>query len=273
MKNSIGMELVLIEPGEFLMGAPDSEANVEPYEKPQHRVRISQPFYIGKYEVTQAEYQQVMGTNPSYFASSGGGKSKVAKSDTRRFPVEQMSWNDAVDFCNKLSQRDGLTVCYDQNRQRVSDRGYRLPTEAEWEYACRAGITTTFHFGSLLNGDKANVNGQYPYGTTTRGTNLARTTAVDDPKYPLNAFGLAQMHGNVWEWCEDVYDEKVYAGRSGVTTNPVVTSGSTYRVLRGSSWDYGCWNSRSSLRWKDSPDLRFWSVGFRVVCSSGTRTQ
>ncbi len=273
IKNSIEMELVLIKPGEFLMGASNSEAEAQPSEKPQHRVQITQPFYMGKYEVTQAEYQQVMGTNPSYFTSSGGGTSSVADQDTRRFPVEQVSWNDAVDFCNELSERDGLTVCYDQDRQRVSDRGYRLPTEAEWEFACRAGTTTPFHFDSVVNGDKANVNGNSPYGTKTKGAYLGRTTVVDDPTYPPNAFGLAQMHGNVWEWCEDVYDAQVYAGRSGVTTDPVKTSGWQYRVLRGGAWGDNPWSARSALRDGDRPVGRSVSRGFRVVCSSGARTQ
>jgi formylglycine-generating enzyme required for sulfatase activity len=254
--------------------SPNSDAEAQTNEKPQHRVRITQSFYIGKYEVTQAEYRQVMGTNPSYFASSGGGKSSVTNQDTRRFPVETISWNDAVDFCNKLTERDGLTACYDQNRQRVSDRGYRLPTEAEWEFACRAGTTTPFHFGSVLNGDKANVNGNYPYGMTTKGTYLQRTTAVDDPKYPPNAFGLAQMHGNVWEWCEDVFDEKAYAGRSGATTDPVVTSGSPYRVLRGGSWDGYPRNGRTADRDRSTPGSRDLNTGFRVVSVGvGVRTR
>ncbi len=280
LKNSIGMELVLIEPGEFLMGSSDADvqeslqadSNLKEYlkaEQPQHPVRITQPFYMSKYEVTQAEYQQVMGTNPSYCASSGAGNASVAKLDTRRFPVEQVSWNEAIDFCNKLSKRDGLTACYDQNRQRVSDRGYRLPTEAEWEYACRAGTTTPFHFGSVLNGEQANVPGQYPYGTMTKGTNLARTTAVEAPNYPLNAFGLAQTHGNVWEWCEDIFDAKTYAGRSGVTNDPVVMSGSGSRVMRGGCWHNNPWFARSAYRHGDSPDLRNGGIGFRVMCSPG----
>ena len=186
-----------------------------------------------------------MGTNPSRFKS-------VAGQDTSRFPVESVSWNDAVEFCKKLSEKDGVT--------------YRLPTEAEWEYACRAGTTTTFHFGSMLNGDKANVNGSNPYGTATKGPFLQRTTTVG--LYPKNAFGLFDMHGNVWEWCEDVYDEKAYASRSGTTTDPKVTSGSEYRVLRGGSWFNGSRYTRSASRSRYSPDDRNGVDGFRVVISS-----
>ena len=131
---------------------------------------------MGVYEVTQGEYEKVMGVNPSSFKTVSG-------QDTSRFPVEQVSWNDAVEFCQKLSAKDGVT--------------YRLPTEAEWEYACRAGATTTFHFGGTLNGDKANVDGSNPYGTATKGPFLQRTTTGGS--YPKNAFGLFDMHGNVWE--------------------------------------------------------------------------
>ena len=190
-----------------------------------------------------------MGTNPSRFKS-------VAGQDTSRFPVESVSWNDAVEFCKKLSEKDGVT--------------YRLPTEAEWEYACRAGTTTTFHFGSMLNGDKANVNGSNPYGTATKGPFLQRTTTVG--LYPKNAFGLFDMHGNVWEWCEDVYDEKAYASRSGTTTDPKATSGSESRVVRGGAWFNVSRSTRSAYRNRYTPDGRTHLVGFRVVRSVAPTT-
>ena len=215
-------------------------------------MRISQPFYMGVYEVTQGEYESVMGTNPSWFSKTGFGSSTVNGMNTSKFPVERVSWDDAAEFCQKLSAKDGVT--------------YRLPTEAEWEYAARAGTTTPFHFGSTLNGDKANVNGNYPYGTTTKGAYLKRTTTVGS--YPKNAFGLFDMHGNVWEWCEDVYDESLYGKRSGTTTDPKVTSGSEYRVLRGGSWYFNSWNSRSAVRFGFTPDDRVDDFGFRVVISS-----
>ena len=246
-----GMKLALIPAGTFTMGSPAGEADRHPNESPTHMVRISQPFYMGVYEVTQGEYESVMGTNPSFFSKSGGGSGKVSGQNTSRFPVEQVSWNDAVEFCEKLSAKDGVT--------------YRLPTEAEWEYACRANTTTAFHFGSVLNGDKANVDGESPYGTTTKGLRLGRTTTVGS--YPKNAFGLFDMHGNVSEWCEDLYDEKAYASRSGTMTDPKVRSESKYRVLRGGSWNYGSMFSRSASRLRFTPVFRNY-VGFRVVISS-----
>ena len=160
-------------------------------------------------------------------------------------------------FCQKLSVKDGVT--------------YRLPTEAEWEYACRAGTTTPYHFGSELNGKQANVDGNYPFGTTTKGPYLERTTAVGS--YVQNGFGLFDMHGNVWEWCEDVYDANAYASRSGTTTDPKVTSGSEYRVLRGGSWGTYSRDTRSAGRYGDSPVVRYNGYGFRVVFpASAVRT-
>jgi len=256
ISKSTGMKLALIPAGTFQMGSPASEADRSTDEGP-HTVRITQPFYMGVYEVTQAEYESVLGTNPSWFSKTGSGKSDVSGMDTGKFPVEKVSWDDAQEFCRKLSVKDGQT--------------YRLPTEAEWEYACRANTTTPFHFGSVLNGDKANVNGNSPYGTTTKGKYLERTTTVG--AYSANAFGLFDMHGNVWEWCEDVYDESAYGKRSGTTPDPKVTSGSTFRVLRGGSWyDYSQY-ARSADRSRNAPDDRTLDYGFRVVFSaSAVRT-
>ena len=190
-----------------------------------------------------------MGTNPSRFSTTGTSSSKVSGMNTSKFPVETVSWADAVAFCRKLSEKDGVT--------------YRLPTEAEWEYAARAGTTTPFHFGTVLNGDKANVDGNYPYGTTTKGPYLQRTTTVGS--YAKNAFGLFDLHGNVWEWCQDVYDANAYASRSGTTTDPKVTSGSEYRVLRGGSWIDVAEFSRAACRLWGAPGVRNLSFGFRVV--------
>ena len=248
---STGMKLTLIPAGTFTMGSPAGEAERSTDEGPTHSVRISQPFYMGVYEVTQGEYESVMGTNPSSFSKTGKS-SKVSGMDTSKFPVEQVSWDDAQEFCSKLSLKDGQT--------------YRLPTEAEWEYAARANTTTPFHFGSMLNGDKANVDGNNPYGTTMKGKSLQRTTTVGS--YGANAFGLCDMHGNVWEWCEDVYDESAYSKRSGTTPDPRVTSGSDYRVLRGGSWVNVSKNARSALRYWYTPGDRFNLLGFRVVLSS-----
>jgi len=243
LKNSIEMQFALIPAGEFEMGE-GSEA---------HRVRISQPYYLGIHEVTQSQYERVMGTNPSWFSKTGGGKDKVSGLDTSESPVESVSWNDAHEFCRKLTALSGET-----------GRRYRLPTEAEWEYACRAGTKTKYHFGDVLNGDKANVDGTYPEGTATKGPYLGRTTSVG--RYGANAFGLYDMHGNVYEWCEDVYDEKAYSKRSGLTTDPLVTSGSENRVLRGGSWCNSSRIARSAYRDRLTPGYRYNFSGFRVVC-------
>ncbi|MBV8230594.1 MAG: SUMF1/EgtB/PvdO family nonheme iron enzyme, partial [Planctomycetaceae bacterium] len=146
--NSLGMKLTLIPAGEFLMGSTDSDKEANDDEKPPHRVRITRPFYLGMYEVTQQEYETVMGGNPSWFSAQGGGMDRVAGQDTRRHPVESVSWNDAITFCNKLSEREGLRPYYrfGAGAQSGGDR-YRMPTEAEWEYACRAGSTTRYSFG------------------------------------------------------------------------------------------------------------------------------
>jgi len=232
-QNSIGMALKLIPPAEFLMGssgadiAATANAAMSDYELgygfleyPQHRVRISQPFYMGVYEVTQQEWQTVMGSNPSHFQ---GDQSDVKNLDTTRFPVETVSWYDAVEFCNRLSEREGKTPCYQLSSIERSDgaiksaivsflsgTGYRLPTEAEWEYSCRGGTTSAFHFGNVLNGTQANVDGTSPYGTSSKGPDLERTTRVGS--YAGNAFGLFDMHGNVKEWCQDVFHLGVCPG-------------------------------------------------------------
>ncbi|MEI8378597.1 MAG: formylglycine-generating enzyme family protein [Planctomycetota bacterium] len=292
---STGMKLALIPAGTFLMGSSAADVKaalqadstfMEEYakaEQPQHKVKISKPFYMGVYEVTQGEFEKVMGRNPSSFSKSGDEKEGVSGMPTSQFPVENVSWFDAIEFCNKLSVLDGLTPYYVLTvKERDADgsiesadftvsraasasglSGYRLPTEAEWEYACRANSTTPFHFGSVLNGDKANVNGNSPFGTTTKGKFLERPTTVGS--YVKNEFSLYDMHGNVFEWCFDVFDEKAYSSRSGTTVGPTVTSGSEARVLRGGCWDLNARDTRSAYRDSSSPSLRLNGLGFRVV--------
>jgi formylglycine-generating enzyme required for sulfatase activity len=247
IKNKLGMRLALIPPGKFQMGSPFDEAERESDET-QHRVRITRPFWLGVYEVTQEEWATMMGNQPSYFSSSGGGKDRVSGLDTSRFPVEQVSWDDATEFCRRLSAQEG--------------QEYRLPTEAEWEYACRAGTTTAYHFGGVLNGDKANVDGNYPYGTTTKGKYLERTTRVGE--YGANAFGLYDMHGNVLEWCRDWYDNKFYA--SAAIADPENMKEAEYRVLRGGSWGSYARVSRSADRVRYTPAYRNFDCGLRVLC-------
>ncbi len=231
--NTIGMKLKLIPAGEFLMGSPESEESRNSDEK-QHRVRITKPFYLGVYEVTQSEYEKVMGENPS-----------DSKGATR--PVEMVSWNDAVEFCKKLSAKEGRT--------------YRLPTEAEWEYACRAGTTTPFNFGSVLNGKQANCDGDHPYGTETKGPDLGKTTTAGS--YAPNTWGLYDMHGNVCEWCGDRYDSDYY--EKSPTDDPTGPATGSCRVHRGGSWNYRPRLCRSAFRSRLTPDFRSHYLGFRVA--------
>ena len=238
--------LVRIEPGEFLMGSPDSDKDAEADEKPRHRVRITRPFYLGKYEVTQAEYEAVMGENPSSF--KGNAKQ----------PVENVSWLDAVRFCNQLSEREGLKPFYEISGETVqvpdwNGTGYRLPTEAEWEYACRAGTATRYSFGD----DEASL-GEFSWFD---GNSDSRTHEVGQKR--ANGIGLHDMHGNVWEWCWDWYSADYY--KEPPVDDPRGPSQATDRVIRG-----GCWGNdprlvRSAHRSRVAPDHRGDYLGFRVA--------
>ena len=237
IENSVGMKLVLIPPGEFLMGSPDSEDAALDNERPQHRVRITKSFYLAATEVTQAQWDAVM-------------RPRQQRNDRRRArsaddePAVYVSWNDALEFCKRLSHRE--------------KRVYRLPTEAEWEFACRAGTTTRYHFG-----DDASQLGDYAWfaaNTNDLGETYAHRTGQKQP----NAFGLYDMHGNLWEWCADWYDEQYYA--MAPTDDPQGPSfGAATRVLRGGSWSAAAENCRSAYRNSLSPRSRYNSVGFRVA--------
>ena len=265
---STALEMVLIPTGTFTMGVPVTESAARAEEQPAHQVQLSRPFYLGVYEVTQDEYEKVMGANPSHFAMAGS-----------RFPVEQVSWFDAVEFCNALSFRDKLPEHYTVAEVRRKDGriiaatvsvknagGYRLPTEAEWEYACRAGTLTSYFFGDSANGTNSNVDGTAPYGTAEAGPNHKRTVPVGT--HPKNAFGLADAHGNVWEWCEDVYDPAAYMSRqSQPAIDPLVTSGSTFRVIRGGGWINNAHSSRAAARLRSLPENFNSYFGFRVALS------
>jgi formylglycine-generating enzyme required for sulfatase activity len=248
--NSLKMKLALIPPGEFQMGSPADESSRQTDETP-HRVRITQPFFLGVYEVTQREWEELMGSQPSHFSRGGDGKAQVSGMDTSLFPVERVSWEEATEFCRKLSQREG--------------KPYRLPTEAEWEYACRAGTTTAFHFGNVLNGENANMNGMDPNGTTTKGAYLARPAPVGS--YGENAFGLYDMHGNVWEWCSDRYASDYYFTSAASGPAPTGPSEGSYRVLRGGSWIIVAASCRSADRDGNVPSLRENNLGFRLALS------
>jgi formylglycine-generating enzyme required for sulfatase activity len=222
----VTMEMVLIPAGHFLMGSPDSEQGRVVHEGPQHEVTISRPFYMGETEVTQAQYEAVMGKNPSTF----NGETNA---------VNHVSWTDATEFCKKLSERTRRTV--------------RLPTEAEWEYACRGGSKTRFCFG-----DVDEDLGDYSWSEANSGG----TTHPVGQKEP-NAWGLYDMHGNVWEWCADWYGEYP----KGPVTDPQGPASGTYRVLRGGCWLTAPSVHRSALRVLDPPSKRTAIYGFRVVVS------
>lgn len=222
--NSIGMQLTLIPAGRFTMGVANGVSD----EKSAHQVRLSQPFMLGVHEVTQEQYVEVMGSNPSIFKAPQN-------------PVENVSWEDAMNFCRKLSALP---------EERAAGRVYRLPTEAEWEYACRAGTTTSYGFG-----DDASDLGEYAwYSNNSDGTHPV------GQKQP-NAWGLYDMHGNVWEWCADWYGDYP----SGTVTDPMGAQSGSNHVFRGGSWDYLAGDCRSSYRGRYYPSLRN-SLGFRVVC-------
>lgn len=244
IENSIGMRLALVPKGSFMMGSPESEAGRELSEV-RHLVRLTRHFYLGVYEVTQSEYERVMGTNPSGFVS-------LSVDDRSRFPVEHVSWEDAVEFCRKLSELPA---------ERSLGRVYRLPTEAEWEYACRAGSTTPYHFGMQLNGEGANCNGSFPYGTTLTGVYLKQPAAVG--AYAANSFGLGEMHGNVLEWCSDWYAEDYYT--KSPESDPTGPTAGSRRVVRGGSWSDNASVCRSSARYGMDPAYRGDDVGFRVA--------
>ncbi len=222
---STNMAFVRLEGGEFMIGSSADDTDARDAEKPQHKVRIS-PLYVGVTEVTQEQYQAVMGNNPSWFSSTGGGKEMVAGRTTGPLPVEQVSWLDAVRFCNSLSRNDGLAAYYDIAGDNVQvpnpkGSGYRLPTEAEWEYACRAGTPTNYSFGD----DPSKLGDYALYRDNSGGV-----THPVGQKRPSN-FGLYDMHGNVWEWCWDWYDDAYY-GRSPVD-DPPGGAGASHRVIRG----------------------------------------
>lgn len=250
--NSIGMEMALIPPGIFWMGSPAGEPGRHPDENPRHRVQISRAFYLGIYPVTQQQFRAIMKHNPSHFRAGGEGAGMVVGLDTDHLPVERISWFDAADFCDALSA---------QPAESRAGRVYRLPTEAEWEYACRAGTSTLFSHGDDLGSETANIDGNLPEGNAPKSIYLARTSVVGS--YPPNAFGLYDMHGNVWEWCSDWFTDDYYE-----ISPPMDPSGpveSTRRSLRGGGWFYGARISRSAYRYRYEPEVRHHDFGFRVV--------
>ena len=238
LTNSIGMRLALIPKGTFNMGSPPTAREKGPGPEPQHEVTLSNDYYLGVTEVTQTQYLKVMGMNPSAFQ---GGK---VEGDSSNYPVEQISWLDAVEFCKRLSALP---------EEKATGRVYRLPTEAEWEYACRAGSSAFYCFG-----DSATLAGDYAW----IGENAEKKTHLVGQKKP-NAWGLHDMHGNVWEWCWDRYGD--YPKSSVV--DPSGPNEGTTRIVRGGGWDGFAPLCRSAWRQDGDPTGRSDSAGFRVAMS------
>lgn len=231
--DGVTLTLMLIPAGEFMMGAPEDELDIAENERPQHLVKVPQ-FLMGRYPVTQAQWRVVAGykreaidlePDPSRF-----------KGDDR--PVERVSWHQATEFCQRLSERTG--------------KNYHLPSEAQWEYACRAETTTAYHFGPQLTSELANY-----------GRRVGRTTGVGS--YPPNRWGFHDMHGNVREWCAD-YWHNAYKGAPVDGSAWIEGGDSNLRVVRGGSWYSYPRNCRSAYRFTSSPDFRDYVFGFRVVC-------
>ena len=229
--NGIVLEMVYIPGSCFQMGSSENSS-----EQPVHQVTV-QPFYLSKYPITQAQWETVIGNNPSDL--------KCAKR-----PVERVGWDQAVEFCRQVSQKTGKT--------------YRLPAEAEWEYACRAGTTTPFYFGDMITPDLVNYDGKYPYGSAPKG--LYRRQTTDVGSFPPNPFGLYDMHGNVWEWCSDRWHDNYNGAPTDGSSWETGTSNN--RVLRGGCWYHHAAHCCCAHRFCNSADYGWCYVGFRVAVAS-----
>ncbi|MDJ0517348.1 MAG: SUMF1/EgtB/PvdO family nonheme iron enzyme [Trichodesmium sp. MO_231.B1] len=234
------LEMVSIPGGSFIMGSPENEVRRLDTESPQHKVTL-QPFYISKYPITQEQYQAITGKNPSRFR----GKNR---------PVETVKWGEATKFCERLSEKTGKT--------------YRLPSESQWEYACRAGTTTPFYFGETITTDLANYNNHYTYASAPKGIYRQETTDVGS--FLPNSFGLYDMHGNVWEWCQDIWhDNYEGAPTDGSAWLDSNDKKELYRLLRGGSWYLYPYYSRSAARnCNDRTGFLNYIIGFRIICSA-----
>jgi hypothetical protein len=270
----LALTLIEIPAGSFLMGSPPEEPGLSDDEGPQHEVKLAS-FFMSHTPITQAQWREVAGwqslpaerwgqdlnPDPSHFYNREGqaeGEVRLfeAEANTDNRPVENVSWLDAMEFCNRLSQRTGRT--------------YTLPSEAQWEYACRAGTTTPFHFGDMISPELANYHGNYAYADGPKGIYREQTTPVR--MFPANAWGLHDMHGNVWEWCLDEWHESYEGaptdGRAwgdaaeGEKSKELVKT----KLLRGGSWNFIPGSCRSASRNHFRPDYANDGVGFRVVC-------
>jgi formylglycine-generating enzyme required for sulfatase activity len=272
--NGVSLRLIEIPAGSFLMGSPNDEPQRGAEEGPQHVVRL-EAFLMGQTPITQAQWREVAGwtpregerwghqlrANPARFQAKreaderretyGVFRLLDGETSTDQRPVEGVSWADAMEFCHRLSQRTG--------------RRYSLPSEAQWEYACRAGSSTPFHYGDTLSTDLTNYIGYRTYANGPKGEFRQQTTPV--AHFPANAWGLHDMHGNVWEWCADQWHGTyVSAPDDGRPWIDETTDTNRYRLLRGGSWFHGPRNCRSAYRGFHHPVNRFNFVGFRVCC-------
>jgi formylglycine-generating enzyme required for sulfatase activity len=271
------LTLLWIPPGRFLMGSPPAEPKRDDSEGPQHLVQL-QGFFLGQTPITQAQWRAVaqsqerpgerwgltLNPNPSQFMVDKGGLFP-GEANTDHRPVERVSWLEAIEFCSRLSQRTGRT--------------YTLPSEARWEYACRAATTTAFHFGETITPELANYNGNVAYADGPKGENRQQTTPVG--MFPANAWGLQDMHGNVWEWCLDHWhdsyegapaDGSAWENLAEPNNKAKIKKGNNSdgehqrRLLRGGSWEFSPRNCRSASRYFYHPEHRFYPIGFRVCC-------
>jgi formylglycine-generating enzyme required for sulfatase activity len=245
LSDEVDLDMIQIPGGTFLMGSPEDELYNYKYEQPQHSVTVPS-FFMGRYPITQAQWRVVVG----YPEVKRELKPDPSKFKGENRPVEQVSWQDVVEFCQRLSVK--------------TSRRYRLPSEAEWEYACRAGTQTPFHFGETLTDELANYDATKVYGRGVKGEYRGETTKVG--QFPPNNFGLHDMHGNVWEWCQDDwhddYEGAPEDGRAWVDGE----SKNKEKVLRGGSWYVGPWDCRCAFRDYGTRDYFVFNGGFRVVC-------
>ncbi|HEX4953543.1 MAG TPA: formylglycine-generating enzyme family protein [Thermoanaerobaculia bacterium] len=234
LEPATGMVFVQVPAGRFVMGSPPEEPGREPQER-QHEVRLSRPFWLGATEVTQRQWQLVMGSNPSHFQDQGD-----------QLPVESVTWFEVQGFLERLAKLS-------------PGSRFRLPTEAEWEYACRAGTTSAYSTGATLSPAQARFEG------LSKGTATGPARPLPAGSFPPNAWGFYDLHGNVWEWTRD--EHCPYP--SEPATDPAGSCGSTLRVIRGGSWHYGADSARCALRYTHRPQDRGFSLGFRVVREGG----
>ena len=255
LAEGVALTMVRIPAGSFAMGAPETEGGSSDRERPVHRVTLRE-FLMGQTSITQAQWRAVAMGKP---AKSGQVRPTKLDPDPSRFkgdqrPVEQVSWHDAMEFCRRLSQRTA--------------RHYTLPSEAQWEYACRAGTTTPFHFGETISAELANYDARKVYGDSEKGEYRQQTTEV--ASFPANPWGLHDMHGNVWEWCLDHWHDS-YAGApedgsAWLNEDANKSQDQNWRLLRGGSWSNDPRYCRSAYRNNNHPDNRNHNIGFRVCC-------